>query len=148
MPAKDLYHSAVRTALERDGWTITHDPYTLTFGRRDVFVDLAAEKTIAAEKQGRRIAVEVKSFLGPSEVRDLEVAIGQYIFYRSLLTRSDKDRFLYLAVAESVYIGILNEEIAGPVLEDARVQLVVFDPVKEVVIKWITSSSTGGSSAT
>jgi hypothetical protein len=99
MPAKDLYHDSVRVALERDGWTITHDPYTLTFGRRDVFVDLGAEKTTAAEKGNRKIAVEVKSFLGPSEVRDLEVAIGRYMLYRSLLTRAERDRVLYLAVA-------------------------------------------------
>lgn len=148
MPARDVYHSAVRTALVRDGWTITHDPYTLTFGRRDVFVDLGAEKAIAAEKQGRRIAVEVKSFVGPSDVRDLEVAIGQYVFYRSLLARSDRDRVLFLAVAQAVHVGILTEEIAGPVLEDARINLIVFDPEKEVILKWIPSPSTGGSSAT
>ena len=76
MPAKDIYHAAVRNALLKDGWTITHDPYTLTYGQRDVFVDLAAEKPIAAEKEGQRIAVEIKGFLGPSEVRELEVAVG------------------------------------------------------------------------
>ena len=25
--AKDIYHRAVREALEKEGWTITHDPY-------------------------------------------------------------------------------------------------------------------------
>ncbi len=29
MPAKDLFHDSVRNALEKDGWTITADPYTL-----------------------------------------------------------------------------------------------------------------------
>jgi hypothetical protein len=98
MPARDVYHAAVRNALESDGWTITHDPYTLTFGQRDVFVDLGAEKAIAAERQGERIAVEIKSFLGPSDVRELEVAIGQYVFYRSLLARVEPDRKLFIAV--------------------------------------------------
>ena len=46
MPAKDVYHAAVRNALSKDGWTITHDPYTLTYGQRDVFVDLGAEEVI------------------------------------------------------------------------------------------------------
>jgi hypothetical protein len=32
MPASDLYHDTVKNALTKDGWTITHDPYTLTFG--------------------------------------------------------------------------------------------------------------------
>jgi hypothetical protein len=33
---------------------------------------LGAEKLLAAEKQGRKIAVEVKKILAPSAVHDLE----------------------------------------------------------------------------
>ncbi len=29
MAAKDKYHQQVRHALEKEGWTITHDPYML-----------------------------------------------------------------------------------------------------------------------
>jgi hypothetical protein len=75
MSAKDTYHNCVRNALVKDGWTITHDPYTMTFGQKDVFVDLGAERLLAAEKGAERIAVEVKSFQGPSDIRDLELAI-------------------------------------------------------------------------
>ncbi len=56
MPAEDAYHQAVRNALVKDGWTIARDPYTLSFGQREVFVDLGAERPIAAERAGRRIA--------------------------------------------------------------------------------------------
>lgn len=35
MPAKDLYHDTVKRALMKDGWTVTHDPYTLSFGQRN-----------------------------------------------------------------------------------------------------------------
>jgi hypothetical protein len=62
-------------------------PYTLTCGQRNVFVDLDAERLIAAEKDREKIAVEIKRFQGVSDGRDLEMAIGQYVFYRSLLTR-------------------------------------------------------------
>ncbi len=79
MPAKDFYHDTVRNALLKDGWTITDDPLRLVYGRQDVFVDLGAEKLIAAEKGSRKIAVEIKSFSGRSEVADLEKALGQYI---------------------------------------------------------------------
>lgn len=58
MPAKDRYHDAVKAALVRDGWTITHDPLTLRWGKKDMFVDLGAEKLLAAEKGERKIAVE------------------------------------------------------------------------------------------
>lgn len=77
MPARDKYHDAVKNALIQEGWTITHDPYRLTIGRRRGYIDLGAEMPIAAEKEGRRIAVEVKSFLGASELDDLENVLGQ-----------------------------------------------------------------------
>ena len=51
MPARDTYHFVVRTALEKDGWTITDDPFTLEFDQTNVFADLAAEKLLSAEKE-------------------------------------------------------------------------------------------------
>ena len=62
MPAKDIYHDTVKRALEKDGWTITKENLHLRWGRRDAYVDIAAEKVFTAEKEGRKIAVEVKSF--------------------------------------------------------------------------------------
>lgn len=137
MPARDVYHAPVRNALVKDGWTITHDPYTLTFGQRDVFVDLGAERTIAAEREGQRIAVEIKCFLGPSDVRELEIALGQYVFYRLLLTRVEPERKLFIAVPEAVFAGILSDPIARPVLDDTRLSILVFDAAREVVVQWI-----------
>jgi len=78
MAAKDIYHEDVRSALIKDAWTITDDPLRLRWGKKDYYVDLGAERLIAAEKPGRRIAVEIKSFLGPSLVDDMEKALGQY----------------------------------------------------------------------
>src|SRR5436190_6271049 len=98
MPTRDIYHDTVKNALIKDGWTITHDPYTLTFGQRNVFVDLGAERLVAAERNQEKIAVEIKSFHGASDVRDLEMALGQYVFYRSLLARFEPGRKLFLAV--------------------------------------------------
>lgn len=79
MPAKDIYHDTVKKALIKDGWVITHDPLILKWGSKDLYVDLGAEQLVAAEKEGRKIAVEVKSFVSPSEVEDLEHALGQFI---------------------------------------------------------------------
>ncbi len=138
MPATDLYHNCVKNALIKDAWTITHDPYTLSFGQKNVFVDLGAERVLAAEKGDEKIAVEVKSFLGASDIRDFEVAIGQYVFYRSLLTRIDPERKLFLAVPYSVFISTLDEPVARPVIEDLAVTCIAFDPLLEVIVKWTT----------
>ena len=50
MPAKDIHHDAAKSVLINDGWTITHDPLSLKWGLKDLFVDLGAERLLAAEK--------------------------------------------------------------------------------------------------
>lgn len=136
MPARDVYHNNFRNALIKDGWEITHDPYVITFGAKSVFVDIGAERMLGAKKNGEKIAVEVKSFRSASDIQDLEMALGQYVFYRSLLSRFESDRRLFLAVPESVFVSTLSEPIARPVLEDLSVALIAFDPLKEVISEW------------
>lgn len=135
--AKDIYHYNVRTALEKDGWIITDAPFPLRLGLRGVLVDLGAKKLLAAERKGTIIAVEIKSFIGKSPVKDLENAIGQYTLYLTLLSRLDPERTLYLAIVEEVYSTFFAEEIVQVVLEDRGIKLIVVDPVKEVITKWI-----------
>ncbi|MFM7437014.1 MAG: element excision factor XisH family protein, partial [Snowella sp.] len=48
MPAKDIFHKIVKQALEKHGWTITHDPLYLDFGGVEPYIDLGAEKLITA----------------------------------------------------------------------------------------------------
>ena len=137
MPKKDVYHDIVKDALIKDGWGITHDPLTLSFGRRNIYVDLGAEQIIAAEKEGQKIAIEIKSFLGDSEINDLEKAIGQYLLYRVLLSQSEPERTLYLAITDKTYRGIFNEPLGGLVIANYEIKLIVFDEFKGVVIRWI-----------
>src|ERR1051326_370290 len=108
MPRRDTFHGVVKEALTRDGWLITHDPYPLWFGEEDLYVDLGAEMPIGAEKDGRKIAVEIKSFLGPSPTTDLERALGQFALYRFLMHRREPDRVLYLAVSDIVYASVFD----------------------------------------
>ncbi len=44
MPAKDVFHQTVRHALEKDGWTITHDHLLLRYELGNLYIDLGAEK--------------------------------------------------------------------------------------------------------
>jgi hypothetical protein len=137
MPARDIYHDAVKNALIKDGWTITHDPFVLRWGTIDVYIDLGAEQLLAAERQGLKIAVEVKSFVGRSDVDDLEKALGQYILYHDILSKREPERVLYLAVHEEVFLGIFEEAVGKLLLENERVKLIVFDRRREDILRWI-----------
>ncbi|NMG20036.1 element excision factor XisH family protein [Brasilonema bromeliae] len=137
MPAKDIYHYAVRNALEKESWKITKDPFILKWGTRDLYIDLGAEKLIAAEKSGQKIAVEIKSFVGASPVADLENALGQYILYYDILSRLESDRRLYLAIRQETYSELFTEPIGKILIENQRLCLLVFDSEQEVILQWI-----------
>ena len=136
MPAKDTYHDAVRNALVKDGWTITDDPFRLIWGDRDFYADLGAERVVAAEKAGKRIAVEVKSFLGASQMHDLEMALGQFMLYRSILEEQEPGRVLFLAIPDEP-AEVLDEPIGQLLIAKHLLQAIVFDPEKEEILRWI-----------
>jgi hypothetical protein len=136
MPARNRYHGALRSALVKDGWTITDDPFRLVWGERDFYVDLGAERIVAAEKAGKRIAVEVKSFLGDSPMHDLEFALGQFLLYRSILEEQEADRVLFMAIPEEP-AEILEEPIGHLLIAKHLIRALVFNPEKEEILRWI-----------
>lgn len=137
MPARDLYHDPVRSALGKDGWTITDDPFTMEFDETNLFADLAAEKLLSAEKANRRIVVEIKVFTGPSRIADLEFALGQYGLYRTVLKRVSPDRKLFMAIAEDIYEDFFVRDAVRAVVEDHQIKLLVFRPEDEEIVQWI-----------
>ncbi|MBJ7900999.1 MAG: fatty-acid synthase [Cyanobacteria bacterium RI_101] len=137
MPAKDIYHDSCKQALIKDGWHISHDPYNLKIGKKDLFIDLAGEKLITAEKGTQKIAVEIKSFVSPSEIRDLEVALGQYILYQNVLNRIDPERILYLAIRDASFLKIFDQEVGQILLENQVLKLFTFNPSLEIITRWI-----------
>src|SRR4051794_20982972 len=100
-------------------------------------VDLGAERLLGLEKGGVRIAVEAMSFLGPSEMRNLEEALGQFILYEDILGRVEPDRRLYLAVNWDVFEETFEDPIGRLLIENGRVRIVVFDAQAEAILRWI-----------
>ena len=136
MPAKDLFHDNVQNALKKDGWTITADPYTLSWGKDSLFVDLAAERFIAAEKENEKITVEIKSFIGRSQTAEMEKALGQFSLYYAVMQRTDANRKLYLAVPETVFGDLFEGEKGEIVMSDERLRAFSFSVESEEILKW------------
>ena len=137
MPRKDNLHDNAKNALIKDGWVITHDPYIVEYDHEKLYIDLGAEAPIGAEKGGRKIAVEVKSFLGKSGITDLERALGQYILYRNLLRRLDPERVMFLAMPIEAFNSLLDVIEGRDLITEERLKLVLFDVVEEAVERWI-----------
>jgi hypothetical protein len=137
MAAKDLFHEAVRRALEKEQWIITDDPLKIEIGGTKLEIDLGAEQILAAEKAGERIAVEIKTFLGDSPVADYHAALGQFLNYRLALELSEPDRILYLAVPVVVHQAFFQREFAQLSVERYQIKRLVYNPIQEVIVQWI-----------
>lgn len=121
--AKDKFHDAVKNALIKEGWTITNDPLFLQFGGVDLYVDLGAEKMLAAQKDNQKIAVEIKSFLGDSTITEFHQALGQLLNYRLILKRQEPERILYLAVPLDIYESFFKLEFTQLAIADYQLKL-------------------------
>jgi hypothetical protein len=135
--AKDRFHYVVRTALEKEGWQITADPYEIRVDDIDFEIDLAAERLLAAVRDDQKIAVEVKSFISPSNVSDFHTALGQFLNYRDALEVIEPSRQLFLAVRSPVYESFFQRRFIIAAIQRYRLRLVVYDVVQEIIIKWL-----------
>jgi hypothetical protein len=135
--AKDFYHQNVRQALEKDGWLITHDPYPVKIDDVGYEIDFAAEPLIAAEKDELKIAIEVKSFVGPSTINEFHRAVGQFNDYFVALETFDPKRILFLAIPDDVWERFFLKPVIQKSLERVSAKIVIFDPIQNTIVKWI-----------
>jgi XisH protein len=136
MSARDLVHQAVKTALQKDGWTITHDPLTIDLNDGQLQIDLGAERLIAAQKQDQQIAVEIKSFVAASAISEFHKALGQFLNYRVALKLKEPTRILYLAIPQEAYEGFFTRQLPRLSIQEYQLKLIIFNPESEVIIQW------------
>ena len=137
MAAKDLYHDAVVTALTNEKWDITADPLTIEIGGVGFEIDLGAEKLIAAEKDSRKITVEVKSFLGSSPLYEFHGVLGQFLNYREALAEKEPNRTLYVAVPIDTYEELFQRQFIQQIVHRYQLKLVVYSPLRKVIVEWL-----------
>ena len=136
MSAKDIFHNAVRSALEKEGWIITHDPLFIKIEELDFFIDLAGEKILAAEKDGFKIAVEIKSFIGASDLASFYIALGQFLSYRSALKKKQLNIILYLAINQDVYNDFFSNRFIQELIAEHQLKLLIFEAIQEEILLW------------
>ena len=136
--ARDKIHKAVRNALIKDGWEITHDPLEIEYEDATLKIDLGVEKEflIAATKQNQQIAVEIKSFLGSSAVYELHGVVGQFLDYEQALEETHPGRILYLAVPLDVYDIFFATRYAQAIVRRRNIRIIVVSTQKEEIVAW------------
>ena len=136
--ARDTFHNAVRAALENEQWIITDDPLEIVTDVSTLEVDLGAEQNLlAAEQDGLKIAVEIKSFVSASLISEWHTALGQFINYRDALADSQPDRKLYLAVPVATYNSFFQSQFIQQSVQRHKVALIVYNPVQQELVQWL-----------
>lgn len=135
--AKDLYHDNVCDALQKEGWLITQNPYKMKIDEVTYEIDLGAEPIVAAEKEGNKIAVEIKSFAGASTISEFHRAVGQFVDYTIALQFVEPDRQLYLAVPMITYNTFFQKNVIKASLDFINCKLIVYNPQNNTIVSWI-----------
>ena len=135
--AKDSFHDAVRSALEKEAWVITDDPFKIRISpTTNLYVDLGAERVIAAIRAEDKIAVEVKSFIGTSSMFEFHLAVGQFTNYRYALADFEPDRKLYLAVPVESYNDFFKQDFIQSVIQRSEISLLIYEPEQGEIVQW------------
>jgi XisH protein len=140
--AKDAYHDIVKRALEKDGWLITHDPFVLKYKDLTVFADLGAEKILVRDNNESKIIVEVKVFGGKSKTSEFEKAKGQCDVYLFAMRKNQIEQILFLAVSTEVYKSVFLRPSIQEMVEENKMNLLIFDSEKEEIVEWINWQNT------
>lgn len=135
--AKDKDHYLVKEALVKDGWVITHDPFFITTPGVPYEADLGAEKLLAATKGKKRIVIEIKTFQKASKVYEFHLVVGQFHNYKIGIAEIEPDRTLYIAMPEEAYSELFQYPIIQKSAEAIGLNLIIYDPEKIEIIKWI-----------
>jgi XisH protein len=138
MPARDLYHDAVKSALIKDNWAILADPYRIQYKDVDLYADLAAERPIAVEREGQKIVVEIKSFVGRSLMTDFHLAVGQYKVYQMLLQKTAPEYDLYLAIDDITYNNFFRREGIEFLVRASQIKIFVVNIDEQEIVQWLS----------
>ena len=138
MPRKDFFHETVKRALEKDGWRITHDPLKIEFEGLRLMAGLGAERILAAEREGAKIAVEIKVFSGASKTSELEKAFGQYDLYEMYLAEIEPARQVFLAVSAETFKMFFQKKAIDFAVKKKKLRLLVFNHETEEIVQWIS----------
>jgi XisH protein len=136
--ARDKFHQEVKIALEKDGWQITDDPLYIKVGKIPIQIDIGAEKLIGAERNGEKIAVEIKTFGRASFITALHEAVGKYIVYRTVLKYIESDRVLYLALPDDTYEEFGEEPIVKSIFTEYDFKILLYEPINQTITSWIS----------
>ncbi|MGB1288696.1 MAG: element excision factor XisH family protein [Aggregatilineales bacterium] len=137
MPATDKCEPIVIRALQKVGWYVTDQPYTMRQGKDIFYADLRLQ---SQDDSKRMLVVEVKCFSEKrSYIHELYHVLGQYLFYRQMLLQLELDYELYVTIPDAVYDELIQRVTVQNILSKNDVQIIIINLDNEEVVRWISN---------
>ncbi len=92
---------------------------------------------IGAIKGSEKIAVEIKSFLGASDLYEFEDALGQFLVYLAALEDKEPERVLFLAVPIGFYNRFFDDPFFSRLAKRYDLKMFTFDESTQTIESWI-----------
>jgi hypothetical protein len=127
--ADDLVLPNLREALRKEGWNLR--PRAMRLESDDYLYLIDVE----AEKGGRKICVEVKSWLNTFNT-DWYMAFGQYLSYQEAITEERLPYTLYLAVPKDTYAEHFTNRHIDKLVTKNNIRLIIFDVNTNTILLW------------
>ncbi|NJK74253.1 MAG: XisH protein [Oscillatoriales cyanobacterium RU_3_3] len=138
MSAKDIYHAAVKSALIKDNWTISSNPYLIQCEDIDLAADIADARPIAAEREGQKIVVEIECFVGRALMLDFHQAVGRYKLYQMLLEKTAPEYELYLAIDDIIYENFFRRDGIDFLARSNQIKFFAVNIDEGAIVQWIS----------
>ena len=136
MQPRDLYYDLVKNALRQDGWRLTYTLLPLKKGAGPATGESWTTQLLGAERDERRIAVAVNSFIGHSEPDELMEAFQQLALSLPRVYDAAPGHVLYLAVRQATYHACFTGPEGARLLASQPLSLLVFDPRAGAIVQW------------
>jgi hypothetical protein len=81
--------------------------------------------------------VEIKSFLGPSPIYDLQQALGQYEMYRLFVSLTEPERTVFMAIDSETHLSLFQRKAIQVLAEHTKLKLLVINLETEEIALWI-----------
>ena len=73
---------------------------------------------------------------------ELEKTLGQLLLYQWALEEQEPSRQLFLAISQFAFLKYFQNPLFQLAVRRNKINLLVFNPVEEVIVKWLTQNDT------
>ena len=91
----------------------------------------------AVEKDGEKIAVEIKTQVGKSLITEFYSALGKYQLYEVAIEEAVIDRVLFLAMPDLIYQRAWKHSLIRGSIKKYGIKIIIIDLDTEKVTQWI-----------